>query len=203
MHGTRVSEVAERLRRVLEERDARGFAVARMVSEVDLLYGAETPAEMVARERDGSELIAAHPMVGLCLYDRRRHDTDFLLHAESEHTALIVPAAEVYRDEILAIGLLNGDTGLRVSGQVDLSNRSAFSEALARTARGSDGDILVDLSSTSYVDAGGLRLLAEAAELHPERRIVLLSPSTAIQQMLQLGGWHQLSNLLVAEGDTR
>jgi anti-anti-sigma factor len=156
----------------------------------------------MARERLGGDLIAAHPMIGLCLYDRRRHDTDFLLRAEAEHVARVVSSATVYRDEILAIGHPDGDGGLRLSGQVDLSNRSALRMALALATRSGsgDGDIVVDLSETSFLDVGGLRLLAETAELHPDRRVVLLSPATVIQQMLHLGGWSDLPNLVVTGG---
>jgi anti-anti-sigma factor len=194
--------VVRRLLTALDERAALGYAVARMASEVDELYGVETLAEMMARERLGGELIATRPLLGLCLYDRRRHDTDFLLRAEAEHVARVVPSATVYRDEILAIGHPDGDGGLRLSGQVDLSNRSALRTALAHAARGGTDDIVVDLSETSFLDVGGLRLLVETAELHPERRVVLLSPATVIQQMLHLGGWGDVRNLVVTGGHT-
>jgi anti-anti-sigma factor len=202
-HDARLGEALRRLALVLDERAARGFAVARMAAEVDVLYGLETPAEMVARERLGDELIAGNPVIGLCMYDRRRHDTDFLLQAEAEHVGQVVPAAEVYRDDILAIGHLDGDAGLRVSGQIDLSNRAAFGGALAQAARSAAGDLLVDLSGTSYVDVGGLRLLAEIAQSNPGRRVVLVEPATRIQHMLRVIGWHAVPNLVVTGAESR
>lgn len=202
-HDARLGDVVRRLALVLDERSALGFAVARMAAEVDVLYGLETPAEMVARERLGDELIVGHPMIGLCMYDRRCHDTDFLLQAETEHVGQVVPAAEVYRDDILAIDHLDRDAGLRVSGQVDLSNRAAFASALAQAARRAAGDVLVDLSATSYLDVGGLRLLAETAQSNPGRMVVLLDPATRIQQMLRVIGWLAVPNLVVTDGQSR
>jgi anti-anti-sigma factor len=197
----RLDDVVERLTRLLGERAERGYDAVRMVSEVDVVYEPETVSRMVARERLGTELIASHPMVGLCLYDRRLHETDFLLVVEAEHDGRVVPRGELYRDEIMAIGHLDSGDGLRVSGQVDLSNRTAFREALAQAARSAGGDLVVDLSGTSLIDIAGLRVLAETARRAPARKLVLRSPTTVVQQMLRLAGWHELPNLLVTDGD--
>jgi anti-anti-sigma factor len=198
---SRLDEVVERLTRLLDERASRGYDEVRMASEVDVVYERESVAQMVARERLGGALIASHPMVGLCLYDQRLHDTDFLLGAEAEHVGRVVPRGELYRDAIMAIGHLDGGPGLRVSGQVDLSNRTAFREALVRAVRSGEGDLVVDLSGTSLIDVAGLRVLAETAQLDPARRIVLHAPATTVRQMLRLAGWHRLTNLVVTGGD--
>ncbi|NUR07749.1 MAG: STAS domain-containing protein [Nocardioidaceae bacterium] len=199
--GSRAGGVVDRLTAILAERQAQGFAAARMASEVDLLFGEETQEEMVERERLGGGLVAAHPVAGLCLYDRRRHETDFLVRAAAVHAGQVVPEGDYYRDDVLAIGRLDGGDGLRVSGQVDLSNRGALEDALAATVLSGTGEIVVDLAGASFLDVGAIRVLAESAWRHPGRRVVLRAPATSIQRSLRLVGWDQLPNMVVDGGD--
>jgi anti-anti-sigma factor len=192
-----LATVVERLTMALRTRDSGGYAAARMASEVEVLYGVETVDQMVARERIGDELVASHPLLALCLYDRRLHDPDFLRRVDAVHEARVVPTAVAYRDSIVAIGRLGDGGGIRVFGELDISNRDAFADVVDDLVRDSHGDVVVDLANTAFIDLGALGVLATAAELHPDRRVVLVSPGPMVDEVLLLTGWHTLPNLVL------
>jgi anti-anti-sigma factor len=192
-----LATVVDRLTEILRTRAAGGYAAARMVSEVDALYGAETVEQMTARERLGGELVASHPMIGLCLYDRRLHGPGFLRLVEAEHHARVLTASVAYRDQIAAIARLGGGTGIRVSGELDLSNRDAWAAIVTEVVQGASDEVVIDLSEVSFIDAGGLGVLVAAAERNPGRRVVLASPGPMVREVLGLVGWDRLPNLVL------
>ncbi|WP_107775104.1 MEDS domain-containing protein [Nocardioides sediminis] len=197
-----LAAVLDRLSATLEACGPEGYAAARIASEVDVLYGAETVEKVVARERLGDELVARHPVLVLCLYDRRLHDPDRLRRVEALHEGRVAPAVVVHRDDIVAIARLEDRTGLRVFGELDLSNRDAFADAVATVARSCPGDVVVDMTDVSFIDLDGIAVLVRAAERHPDRSVVLLSPNPMVHRVLVLTGWDALPNLVLDHADT-
>ena len=192
-----LAAVVDNLEQILHAREAMGYRATRMVSEVDLLYGEETADQMTARERLGAELVARHPMIGLCLYDRRRHTPDFLRLVEARHAGRVAPAVLVHRDDIAAIARLEGRTGIRVFGELDLSNRDAFEDVISAAVRAGSGDVVVDMTDVSFIDLDGIAVLVQTAERHPERSVVLVSPNPMVHRVLVLTGWDALPNLVL------
>jgi anti-anti-sigma factor len=198
-----LAAVLDRLSATLEARGPEGYAAARIASEVDVLYGAETVEQLEARERLGDELVATHPVVVLCLYDRRLHDPGFLRLVEALHEGRVAPAVVVHRDDIVAIARLEDRTGIRVFGELDLSNRDAFADVLAAVVRAGPGDVVVDMTDVSFIDLDGIAVLVQVAEHHPERSVVLVSPNPMVQRVLVLTGWDALPNLVLDQTAAR
>ncbi|MGO9153473.1 STAS domain-containing protein [Mycobacterium sp.] len=58
----------------------------------------------------------------------------------------------------------DGRPRLTASGEIDLSNIDAFTEALTTARVGSRGPITVDLSAVKYLDSAGINALFEHAD---------------------------------------
>ena len=107
---------------------------------------------------------------------------------------------EHQRDPLLHIEPLSGRRGLRLCGEVDLSNFLAFSAALAATFR-QDRDFHLDLARLRYMDVPAVGLLARtAATLAEGREFVLESPAPAIRTTLRVFGWDGLPALRLVPG---
>ncbi|WP_336213860.1 STAS domain-containing protein [Nonomuraea sp. LPB2021202275-12-8] len=80
--------------------------------------------------------------------------------------------------------------GLRVTGEIDRSNRRVLARALRWATRIDDQDIRLDLGGLSFIDAAGLRLiLATAAGLRPGRELILDPAPPAVRELLARLGW--------------
>lgn len=75
----------------------------------------------------------------------------------------------------------------RVSGELDLSTVPVLTAALAEV---DDGDVELDCSDLSFVDATGLRALQVAHEACARRgcKLVLVDPSPALRRVAQMVG---------------
>jgi anti-anti-sigma regulatory factor len=203
--GSLLAGLAQALGPVLEGREAAGYAAIRLSSELDPLVGEETLADLLAREQGAAELTSTQPVTLLCLYGRRLVADHRDVVAE-QHDAVVVreDAGEVlYADAMLTITRPVGG-GLRIVGEIDISNGSHLRDALADEIGGpgladlaAPGEVRVDLSGLEFIDVVGLRHLAVAAELHPHRRLVLVAPSTDLRRLLDLSGWVLEPNLVV------
>ncbi|SDK22082.1 STAS domain-containing protein [Nonomuraea jiangxiensis] len=88
--------------------------------------------------------------------------------------------------------------GLRVSGEIDWSNRRLLADALEWALTSDDRDIRLDLSGLTFIDVAGLRLIvAVAARLSPPRGLILSSASPLTLRLLDLTGWEHEPGLSV------
>jgi anti-sigma B factor antagonist len=80
-------------------------------------------------------------------------------------------------------------TTLHPRGEVDLATVAAFEQAL-EGGIGSGCDLVVDLSDLTFIDAAGLRALAEAAYRvsRDGRRLQLVRPTRNLGRLLRLVG---------------
>jgi serine/threonine-protein kinase RsbW len=80
---------------------------------------------------------------------------------------------------------------IRLSGEIDFRTADALRAELD-TVSAMPGDLVVDLSGSTYMESRGYAVLAEAAKrLRSEgRRTVLESPSPAVMHTLRLTGLH-------------
>ena len=84
-------------------------------------------------------------------------------------------------------------TTLRLRGEVDISTVHTLGRALNR-AMDTGLDLVVDLGDVTFIDVGGLRTLAVAADrLHVEGgRLRLAQPRPHVRRVIGLLGWPQL-----------
>ncbi|MBM2614957.1 STAS domain-containing protein [Actinoplanes sp. LDG1-06] len=80
-------------------------------------------------------------------------------------------------------------TTLHVRGEVDLTNRQAFEVAIERRLD-TGGDLAINLSQLTFIDAAGLRALARAAgrQNGRGRQFRLDHPSSHLRRLLVLVG---------------
>jgi anti-anti-sigma factor len=91
----------------------------------------------------------------------------------------------------------NSPHGLRIVGEVDLSNAAVFADAV-RTRALEGGEMMLDLSrcrllSSEAIDA----LIAASASLGPDGRLILRGPSETVRRVLELGGLGDRPNVIV------
>ena len=115
----------------------------------------------------------------LCLFDNRSL-TGTQRAESSPGTPTRVAAPALYDDGVLRI-TRHGD-GLRLAGELDVSNRHAVIEAM----RGASDPLTIDVASLRFIDAGGVAAMYAAAAgsvrlLHPQpvpgRVIELFDPT--------------------------
>jgi len=144
------------------------------------VMGADRLEEYEARAAD---VYATRPAAGLCLYDRRRFETDGALglHAAVARLPAISP------DGQLRIHRLDGEgLRLRVAGEADLGSSPALAAALAEAV---DGDVHVDLTRLRFMDLSATRVLAEfGGSLERSRKLVIHGPSPSVRRVIDILG---------------
>ncbi|HLZ95993.1 MAG TPA: STAS domain-containing protein [Candidatus Dormibacteraeota bacterium] len=84
--------------------------------------------------------------------------------------------------------------GLRFTGEIDLSNVHAVTEALR--ACGNSGDLHLDLDFLSFCDISGIRALVAHAERRDDKhRLMLHGLPAQIERVLDVVGWAELPGL--------
>ena len=89
--------------------------------------------------------------------------------------------------------------GLRIRGEVDLSNIERFSEQVRGAAR--PGQLLVlDLSQCDYLGSEGIGVLIEAwKQVRDGGRLVLRSPGPTMRRVLDLAGLGKFPELVISD----
>lgn len=99
--------------------------------------------------------------------------------------------------EALTIRPMVGRSGLCLVGEVDLATAAALKSALDGLTEG-DGDVHLDLAGLQFVDVSGVAVLvAAAAQLAPDRALVLHDPPPALSQILDRF-WDGVARIRVA-----
>jgi anti-sigma B factor antagonist len=79
-----------------------------------------------------------------------------------------------------------------VEGELCLSTVHLLREPLFEAIETGSGNLLVDLTECTFIDSSGLEVLALAswrlAAAHPNRRLVVVSPRSAVRRILDLTG---------------
>lgn len=179
----------------------RGYSGLRIVGEMTWAVRNGVPPDRLW-EFEGrlTDLVAARPASALCLYDRRGFSPGEVAAAEQTHPRGVA-ASPVHDDGMLRILATQLPPGLRLVGEMDLSNGYVLDGALRAAADGGHGDVCVDASALEFIDVPGVSLLVEAAQrLGDNRRLVLESPGRVVRRILELGwGRDQPGNLLICE----
>jgi anti-anti-sigma factor len=186
---------------VIGDAVAEGHQGCRITGEMSWWqYGLPGTEHLAAYERQVHQVLDAGEAMGLCQYDERVFGAD--LEPFMRAHAVQVESPPVYADTLVRIVRINTPhRGLRVTGELDISNHAALGDLLAaRTAETAEGDVYVEVSALTFVDVQGMRTLVRAASaLTGGRRLVLLGPSPGTVELLRIAAWDQAPNLVIAE----
>ncbi|GHB77487.1 hypothetical protein GCM10010331_76580 [Streptomyces xanthochromogenes] len=95
----------------------------------------------------------------------------------------------LYADALLRIWDTADPPGLRLAGQVDLTNQAALVGHLL-AVDGAPADVTLDLTEVTFLNFASLHALVAFAEsLEPGRRLVVHTRTPAVAQMLRACGW--------------
>ncbi|TYB67911.1 STAS domain-containing protein [Nonomuraea sp. PA05] len=126
---------------------------------IDASWGAGDAREQAAFEAAANELFGERWLAAVCQYDRRLFAREAIDRATSVHPIspeqALLRFAHTYRP-----------AGLRVWGDIDLTNRPAFASLLTRLEK-EPGEVVVDASGLDFIDAGSAQLLTVAAMARP------------------------------------
>lgn len=154
---------------------------------------------LVDYEKRVTDLVAAGELPTLtafCVYDQRQFTDGWRPDAlgQAHSIALTVEQAE-QREPLLRMTSLEGQRGLRVSGEIDRSNLAEFAATLKQSYC-DNADFYLDVAELHYADVAAVRLLARsAADLQSGYRFVLRSPGPIIRAILRNYGWDELPSL--------
>ncbi|GAA2207067.1 hypothetical protein GCM10009850_025250 [Nonomuraea monospora] len=126
---------------------------------VDASWGACDTREQAAFEAATNELFGERWLAAVCQYDRRLFAREAIDRATSVHP--ISP-----EQALLRFANTHRPEGLRVWGDVDLTNRPAFASLLTRLEK-EPGEVVVDASGLDFIDAGSAQLLTVTAMSRP------------------------------------
>lgn len=95
-----------------------------------------------------------------------------------------------------------GDTLLRVVGEIDSYTAPLLRRRLVEQVDRRAGEVVVDLAETSLIDSTGLGVLVSAAGRLREGggRLVVLCPSPFIREVFAMSGVDQLIDVVATDG---
>lgn len=106
----------------------------------------------------------------------------------------------IYTGRQLTVTRTQAPAGLRLSGEIDVSNVDSVTETLAAHSNGAD--LHVDLSGLLFCDVSGIRALVSHAEtLDGQHRLVLHGLPEQIEKVLDVVGWSELPGLAFCNCD--
>jgi anti-anti-sigma factor len=102
---------------------------------------------------------------------------------------------------LLRITRTEAPRGLRLEGEVDISNVEDLERALNEIPAGRN--LSLDLVGLTFIDVRGLHLLAQSAERldRAGSRLILMSPPSFLQRHLRILGLDQFPNLQLVRRD--
>jgi len=179
----------------------RGYAGVRAVGDMTWAAGPVPGGDgLEGYEERVNGLLAEGFALGVCLYDLRLFPQERLDHVVRAHPASIGPVAGPVRERARAAGCwdpslrlawFHGRLGLRVEGEIDLSNRTAFLallDELVRTPR-SEGLPALDVSGVEFVDAPTARAVLAALRRPGGLELVGVRPAVLrVLTMVDAGG---------------
>jgi anti-anti-sigma regulatory factor len=122
----------------------------------------------------------------LCGYDRQRFDPVTLASVTPTHTHSVA-AWTYYADPVVRICRQYAPPGIRLAGELDFTSEEPLSQALAEALR-LDGDITVNMTGLSVIDAACIRMIIDAARsVVPPRSMVLQCAPPVEARFVQFG----------------
>ncbi|MBG6135053.1 MEDS domain-containing protein [Longispora fulva] len=184
----RPSSVREGWTRRLDEARAAGYRGVRLVADRSWLAGSVAGAHRVAwYEALANQVFADGYAMGLCLYDRRLFPPPALRGICSAHPATYRADNDRWSPLLRMVRTVD-PPGLRLVGEVDVSNRRAVAALLNGLFEepGAAGEpLVVDVSDLSFADAPTATLFVRAAQASPAG-LVLWGCSAPLAHMIAM-----------------
>jgi hypothetical protein len=187
-YGTRrpddLGAVADGFRSAAEQSHKRGFPGLRVAAQMDPLAELLGSAEEVMRwERMSTHLQREIGVSSVCLYGAGSLDDELAALLVSEHAGV---APEVDQTPLASFLAVNEPWGLRVIGEVDISNRDTLHRTLLSRAA-VQPRMHLDLEGLRFTDLGTLdRIRAVASSLPDDGWLALHRVPAAIQRLLSI-----------------
>ncbi|WP_457205524.1 MEDS domain-containing protein [Nocardioides sp. P5_C9_2] len=177
-----LSTVADGFRAAAEQAQKNGFPGLRVAARMDGLAPLLGSRDEVLRwERMATGLQRELGVSSVCLYDASRLDEAFEAMLAHEHDGLAPELGETPLARFLAV---DEPWGVRVSGEVDLSNRDVLHRVLVSRAAVTPR-LHVDLAGVTFADVGSLsRMQSVAAGLPDGGCLVLHRVPAAVRRVL-------------------
>jgi hypothetical protein len=163
--------IADGFRAAAEASRKQGFPALRVAARMDDLAGFLGSKEAVVEwERMSTELQHELGVSSVCLYSRSELDDEHAARIAAEHAALSPELAETPLASFFAI---DDPWGLRVSGEVDISNGELLQRLLLSRAAVVP-TLHLDLAGLTFADVGTLTRLRTVAAGLPEAGMLTL-----------------------------
>jgi anti-anti-sigma factor len=137
----------------------------------------------------------------LCQYDRERFDPVTLASVAAFHTRSVA-AATYYADAMARICRQYAPPGIRLAGEVDFSAAEPLALALAEAIR-LEGDVTVNMTELTFIDAACLRMIANAGRALTPRRTAVLVCRPVIGRLFTLAGLADVPGVRLVTADDR
>jgi anti-anti-sigma factor len=112
----------------------------------------------------------------------------------------VEPERLVYQDALVHVYRTYRPPGLRVVGEVDMSNADAFRSALETGRRGRD--LTVDLSRCDHLGSPGIGALIEVWQrLEGDIDLQIVGASATVRYALEISGIDRFAGIRVIESD--
>ena len=89
-------------------------------------------------------------------------------------------------DRNLQTSPLSGWTGLRIAGEVDISNHDQFRRALAPVFASGIIAVHLDVSGLRFIDVAGTRELIALTRSHPHLRLIVHRPPASLRRIVEV-----------------
>jgi anti-anti-sigma factor len=166
-----------------------GWAGLRVTADMAWVLRSNVDTEQLAwYEAHVSRVFADGFTTVLCQYDQRRFAAAELRQVSAAHPGMIPVGVDGDWEPLLRMARTTDPPGLRLSGEVDLSNREALAAMLhdAIEELGHRGaELVVDVTGLRFADTGAANLLLTAARAHPAG-LSLTGCSAALARLLDL-----------------
>jgi anti-anti-sigma factor len=188
-----------RLHQLIDAAVAEGYAGFRLAAEMTWMLRSGLGAEAIASyETTATAVFSSRPGCAMCQYDRRRFPAEMVAAAAAAHPH-VATADPLFGDALLTVTPVDDPAGLRVVGDIDLSNAAAWQAALAAAADRAD-EMRLDLADVGFIDVQGVRALVRtAAGMADGQRLVVDSAPPELLRMLRLSGWDHVTNLVIGD----
>ena len=169
------------------QRRGEGFPGLRVAVDMGWALRPVTGIEQLPRfEKSIAAALAGTTVSVLCQYDREQFDAVTLASVAAFHTRSVA-AATYHADARLRICRQYAPPGLRLAGQIDYQAEAPLALGLSEAIR-LDGDITINMTDLTFIDASCARLIAGAVRGLEGSRTVVLQCHPAIAARFGLLG---------------
>ena len=144
---------------------------------VDAAWGVQDAVGLEGFEAAANALFGERWLAAVCQYDRGLFSIEAANRAAAIHP--IAPG-----QALLRFANLCPQPGLRLSGDVDITNRRAFASVLAQLEAVA-AEVVIDATGLDFIDAGSAQLLAVTALARTDHRTVVVCRGT-VARVLRL-----------------